>query len=108
MAYVGAGVAAAGLIYSAYSGERAAQQGAKARNRQDQAQKVAQAQAVSQERTAAQAQAQEAQKTPDLAAMLAADQKLRLGGGPGTLVSRGATGLDARTLKLGRSTLLGE
>lgn len=69
---------------------------------------MAQAQAVSQERTAAQAQAQESQKTPDLAAMLAADQKLRLGGGPGTLVSRGATGLDARTLKLGRSTLLGE
>lgn len=82
----------------------------------DQAQKQASAQKKAQKQAEAAAQAQATQadkefnaankKTPDIASMLAGNQRDAMGGASSTMLT-GPSGVDAKSLTLGKSTLLG-
>lgn len=95
-------LAVAGIAATAYS----AQQSEKAASAQKKAQRQAEA--------AAQAQATQAdkefnaanKKTPDIASMLAGNQRDAMGGASSTMLT-GPSGVDAKSLTLGKSTLLG-
>lgn len=104
---IGATAALVSAGYGIYAGEKGAAAARKGRAQQAQAQDLAQAQALSQQRADAAAQAEAGKKTPDLAAILAGEQKTKFGAAGSTLLS-GPGGVDARSLKLGRNTLLGE
>ena len=97
--YITAAVAAAGTAYSVYSGERASSAQKKA-NKQAQANATKQAQQAEQEINRAN------QKSPDVGALLSANQQQSLSGQSGTMLT-GSQGVDPNSLALGKSTLLG-
>ena len=97
--YITAAVAAAGTAYSIYSGERAS-------SAQKAAAKKAQANADKQAQQAEQEINRANQKSPDVGAMLAANQQQSLSGQSGTMLT-GSRGIDPNSLTLGQSTLLG-
>lgn len=92
-------VAVTALAYTVYSGERAASAQKKANARAEQAGKLA---ADQQDQAMNKANA----KTPDLQAILAGNLSAG-GGGAGSTLLTGASGVDGSKLLLGKSTLLG-
>lgn len=97
--YITAAVAAAGTAYSIYSGEKQ-QSAQKKANKQAQANAAKQAQQAEQEINRAN------QKSPDVGALLSANQQQSLSGQSGTMLT-GSQGIDPNSLTLGKSTLLG-
>lgn len=95
-----AAAAVAGTAYSVYNGQQ------QASAQKDAAQK-AQKNAAVQADAADQANNRANGKTPDIAAMLGANQGAAKGGASGTMLT-GPQGLDPTQLQLGRSTLLGQ
>jgi len=98
-AVIGAVAAAAGTAYSIYSGEKQ-QSAQKKANQQAQANAAKQAQQAEQEINRAN------QKSPDVGALLSANQQQSLSGQSGTMLT-GSQGIDPNSLTLGKSTLLG-
>lgn len=94
-----AATAAVSTAYSVYSGEK-----------QQSAQKKASAQANANAKKQAQQAEQELnranQKSPDVGALLSANQQNALSGQSGTMLT-GAQGVDPNSVPLGRNTLLG-
>jgi hypothetical protein len=99
VAEIGVGVAAAGTAYSAYSANQA---GAK----QNAANRIAQASATKNAQMADEANNQANAKSPDSAALLAANLAAGKQGASGTMLT-GPSGIDPTQLTLGKSTLLG-
>ena len=97
--YITAAVAAARTAYSIYSGEKQ-QSAQKKANQQAQANAAKQAQQAEQEINRAN------QKSPDVGALLSANQQQSLSGPSGTMLT-GSQGVDPNSLALGKSTLLG-
>ena len=96
---IGAVAALAGTAYSVYSGEKQ-QSAQKKANQQAQANAAKQAQQAEQEINRAN------QKSPDVGALLSANQQQSLSGQSGTMLT-GSQGIDPSSLTLGKSTLLG-
>ena len=96
---IAAAAAVAGTAYSIYSGERAS-------SAQKTAAKKAQANADKQAQQAEQEINRANQKSPDVGAMLSANQQQSLSGQSGTMLT-GSQGVDPNSLALGKSTLLG-
>ena len=94
-----AAAAAAGTAYSIYSGERQA-------SAQNKAQKQAKATAEQQAKVAEEATNKASQKSPDTSAILSAAEQSGKAGASSTMLT-GSQGVDASSLALGRSTLLG-
>lgn len=92
--------AVASTAYSIYSGE-------KQRSAQKAANKKAQANADKQAQLAEQDLNRANQKTPDVGALLSANQQQSLSGQSGTMLT-GSQGVDPNSLSLGKSTLLGQ
>lgn len=92
-------VAVAALAYTVYSGERAASEQKKANAKAEAAAKLA---ADQQDQALNKANA----KTPDLQSVLAGNLTGG-GGGAGSTLLTGSSGVDGNKLLLGRSTLLG-
>lgn len=98
--YITAAVAAASA-YSSYS------QGKKSAAAQKTANKKAQANADKQAQLAEQDLNRANQKSPDVGALLSANQQQSLSGQSGTMLT-GSQGVDPNSLSLGKSTLLGQ
>ena len=92
--------AAASTAYSIYSGE-------KQKSAQKSAAKTAQANADKQAQLADQDLNRANQKSPDVGALLSANQQQSLSGQSGTMLT-GSQGVDPNSLSLGKSTLLGQ
>ncbi|AQW29118.1 hypothetical protein JK151_08905 [Ralstonia syzygii subsp. celebesensis] len=95
-----AAAAVAGTAYSIYNGQQ------QASAQKDAAQK-AQQNAAQQADQADQANNRANAKSPDVGAMLSANQQAAKGGMSGTMLT-GPTGVDPSQLSLGKSTLLGQ
>jgi hypothetical protein len=94
-----AAAAVAGTAYSVYNGQ---QQASAQRGAAQQAKDAATKQADSADQANNRANA----KTPDIAAMLTANQGAAKGGASGTMLT-GTAGVDPAQLQLGKNTLLG-
>ena len=94
-----AAVSVAGTAYSAIQAEKQASAQKKA---QKQAQAAAQAQATQADKEFNAAN----RKTPDIGSMLAGNQRDAMSGGSSTMLT-GPSGVDTKSLTLGKSTLLG-
>ena len=92
--------AVASTAYSIYSGE-------KQKSAQKSAAKTAQANAKKQAQQADQEFNRANQKSPDVGALLSANQQRSLSGQSGTMLT-GSQGVDPNSLSLGKSTLLGQ
>ena len=92
--------AVASTAYSIYSGE-------KQKSAQKSAAKTAQANADKQAQLAEQDLNRANQKSPDVGALLSANQQQSLSGQSGTMLT-GSQGVDPNSLSLGRATLLGQ
>ncbi|WP_369952277.1 hypothetical protein [Ralstonia syzygii] len=95
-----AAAAVAGTAYSIYNGQQQA-------GRQREAAQQAQDAAAKQADQADQANNRANAKSPDVGAMLSANQQAAKGGMSGTMLT-GPTGVDPSQLSLGKSTLLGQ
>lgn len=91
---------------SVYGAERSAAGQKKALRAQEQAQKQAVGEAVSQKRASEEAMAKANQKTPDISAIMADAMNRSSAGGAGTRLS--GSGIGANSLGLARTRLLGE
>jgi uncharacterized protein HemX len=98
--------AALGAGASVYSGEKAAQGQKKALRAQEQAQRQAIGDAVSQRRASEEQMRKANQKTPDINAIMADAMSRSSSGVSGTRLS--GSGLGQQSLGLGRTRLLGE
>ena len=95
-----AAATAVSTAYSIYSGEKAS-------SAQKKANKKAQANADKQAQLAEQDLNRANQKSPDVGALLSANQQQSLSGQSGTMLT-GSQGVDPNSLSLGKSTLLGQ
>lgn len=99
--------AAGSTAYSIYSGEKGRKAQKDALRRQEQAQKQAEARALSQQRQSEMAQRAASGKKPNTAALLEAAQEASTAGAAGTMLT-GSQGIRPEDLQLGRTTLLGQ